>query len=127
MVQYSNMHRDGVILKSDVTTGKNYLTPEELDELERLVENYLGTAELFAKRKIVMTMKDWVQKLDEFMRFNAYEVLDGGGKVSSEIAKKHALGEYEKFRVENDRKFLSDFDRLVEDLRIKHKLVKPKS
>jgi hypothetical protein len=125
MVHYSNMHKDGVILKSDVTTGKNYLTPEELDELERLVENYLGTAELFAKRKIVMTMKDWVQKLDEFMRFNAYDVLEGSGKVSSEIAKKHALAEYEKFRVENDKKFRSDFDRLVEDSRIKRKFTKP--
>lgn len=114
MTSYANMHKDGVILKSDVITGKNYLTVEELDELERLVENYLGTAELFAKRKIVMTMKDWAQKLDEFLRFNAYDILTGAGKVSSTSAKKFALEEYEKYRAIHDKEFKSDFDKLVE-------------
>ena len=127
MVHYANIKKDGVILKTDITIGKNYLTVEELDELDRLVENYLGTAELFAKRKIVMTMKDWVQKLDEFLRFNAYDVLDGAGKVSSELAKKHALAEYEKYRTLHDKDFKSDFDRLVDDARMKRRLPKPKN
>lgn len=124
LVHFANMNKDGVLLKSDVITGKNYLTIEELSELELLVENYLGTAELFAKRKIVMTMKDWVQKLDEFMRFNAYEVLKDLGSVSSDGAKKHALAEYEKFRLIHDKEFKSDFDKLVDEAKIKRRLPK---
>jgi hypothetical protein len=125
LTHFANMNKDGVLLKSDVLTGKNYLTLEELDELERLVENYLGTAELFAKRKIVMTMKDWVAKLDEYFRFNSYDVLAGLGKVSHDAAKQHAFAEYEKFRIENDKKFKSDFDKLVDDAKVKRRLPKP--
>jgi hypothetical protein len=124
LTHYANMHKDGVILKTDVTVGKNFLYPEELDELERLVENYLGTADLFAKRKIVMTMKDWVNKLDEFLRFNAYDVLDGFGKVSSDSAKKHALAEYEKFMAVHEKEFKSDFDKFVDEVKIKKRLPK---
>lgn len=127
LVHYANMHKDGVILKADVPIGKNYLTPEELDELERLVENYLGTAELFAKRKIVMTMKDWVNKLDEFLRFNAYDVLEGFGKVSGDSAKKHALTEYEKFMAVHEKEFRSDFDKFVDEVKIRKRLPKPKN
>lgn len=119
LTHYANMHKDGVILKSDVFVGKNYLTPEELEELERLVENYLGSAELFAKRKILMTMKDWVQKLDEFFRFNAYDVLDGFGKVRGDDAKKHALSEYEKYMNSHEKEFRSDFDRFVDEVKVK--------
>ncbi len=124
LTHYANMHKDGVILKSDVSVGKNYLTPEELEELERLVENYLGSAELFAKRKILMTMKDWVQKLDEFFRFNAYDVLDGFGKVRGDDAKKHALSEYEKYMSIHEKEFRSDFDRFVDELKVKKRLPK---
>ena len=122
LVHYANMNKDGVILKSDVPIGKNYLTPDELDELERLVENYLGTADLFAKRKIVMTMVDWVKKLDEFLRFNAYDVLDGFGKVTSESAKKHALSEYEKYTSHHKKEFISDFDKFVDKVKIRKRL-----
>lgn len=127
LVHYANMHKDGVILKSDVPIGKNYLSPDELDELERLVENYLGTAELFAKRKIVMTMKDWVGKLDEFLRFNSYDVLDGFGKVSFESAKSYALGEYEKYMESHEKEFKSDFDKFVDEVKIKKRLPKSSS
>ncbi len=126
LTHYANMHKDGVVLKSDIV-GKNFLTPDELDELERLVENYLGSAELFAKRKIVMTMKDWVQKLDEFLRFNSYDVLNGFGRVSSESAKTYAIAEYEKFRATQDKAFRSDFDRVVDEIKIKRRLPKSKS
>lgn len=122
LMHYANMHKDGVILKSDVSVGKNYLTPEELEELERLVENYLGSAELFAKRKILMTMKDWVQKLDEFFRFNAYDVLSGFGKVRGDDAKKHALSEYEKYMSIHEKEFRSDFDRFVDEVKVKKRL-----
>jgi len=122
IMHYANMHKDGVILKSDVAIGKNYLTPEELEELERLVENYLGSAELFAKRKILMTMKDWVQKLDEFLRFNAYDVLEGAGKVSSDDAKRHAISEYDKYMQLHEKEFRSDFDRFVDEVKHKKRL-----
>ncbi len=122
VVHFANMHKDGFVLKADVTVGKNYLTPEELDELDRLVENYLGTAELFAKRKMVMTMRDWAQKLDEFLRFNAYAVLTDAGNTSSDTAKTHAMAEYEKYRVAHDRTFQSDFDKLVEAAKFKKRL-----
>lgn len=122
MVHYANINKDGVILKSDVVTGKNYLTVDELDEMERLVDNYLGAAELFAKRKIVMAMKDWVHKLDEFLRFNVYEVLGDGGTVTSDAAKKHALAEYEHYKEIHDKEFKSDFDRLVDDATVKRRL-----
>ncbi len=121
LVHFANMNKDGVVLKSDIV-GKNFLSVDELDELDRVVENYLGTAELFAKRKIVMTMKDWVQKLDEFLRFNAYEVLDGLGRVSSDAAKEYAHAEYEKFKAKHDKAFKSDFDKLVTDAKTKRKL-----
>jgi hypothetical protein len=121
LIHYANMNKDGVILKSDIN-GKNFLSVDELDELERVVENYLGTAELFAKRKIVMTMKDWVQKLDEFFRFNSYDVLEGYGRISSDSAKQHAYAEYEKFKVKHDKEFKSDFDKLVTDAKIKRRL-----
>ena len=123
LVHFANMNKDGVVLKSDIV-GKNFLSVDELDELDRVVENYLGTAELFAKRKIVMTMKDWVQKLDEFLRFNAYEVLDGFGLISSDAAKQHAFEEYEKFKAKHDKEFRSDFDKLVTDAKTKRKLPK---
>lgn len=127
LIHYANMDKDGVILKTDTHVGKNYLNPEELEELERLVENYLGSAELFAKRKILMTMKDWVQKLDEFFRFNAYDVLEGAGKVSSDDAKRHAISEYEKYMQAHEHEFRSDFDKFVDDLKIKKRLPKPSS
>jgi hypothetical protein len=123
LVHYANMNKDGVILKKDLV-GKNFLTPDELEELERLVENYLGSAELFAKRKIIMTMKDWVQKLDEFFRFNAYDVLDGFGKVRGDDAKKHALSEYGKYISIHDKEFRSDFDRFVDEVKVKNRLPK---
>lgn len=123
LVHYANMHKDGLVLKSDIV-GKNLLSVEELDELERVVENYLGTAELFARRKIVMTMQDWVQKLNEYLKFNSYDILVGVGRVSSDSAKQFAYAEYEKFKAKHDKEFKSDFDKLVSDTKVKRKLPK---
>jgi hypothetical protein len=123
LIHYANIKKDGIVLKSDLV-GKNFLSVDELDELERVVENYLGTAELFARRKIVMTMGDWVQKLDEFLRFNSYDVLDGFGRISSDSAKQFAYAEYEKFKAIHDKEFESDFDKLVSDAKIKRRLPK---
>lgn len=100
----------GKIQKSDVTIAKNYLIEKEIKELERIVSMYLDYAELQAARLIPMKMGDWVQRLDAFLRFNEYEILTSAGSVSREVARRLAEGHYEKFRVEQDERFESDFD-----------------
>lgn len=108
---------NGKILKSDVTVAKNYLAEKELKELERIVSMYLDYAENQAQRQIPMKMTDWVQKLDAFLQFNEYQVLKDAGKVSHEIAKKLAEGQYEQFRIEQDKYFESDFEKAVKKIK----------
>lgn len=111
----------GKVLKSDVSVAKNYLKEEELSGLNRIVSMYLDYAENQAERQIPMTMQDWIKKLDAFLDFNDYEILKDAGKISTKVAKKLAEGEYEKFRPIQDKKFESDFDRLVEKTKKKIK------
>jgi hypothetical protein len=106
----------GKILKSDVTIARNYLTESEIKELERIVTMFLDYAELQAARQIPMKMQDWVQKLDAFLQFNEYEILHDAGRVSHEVARRLAEEEYERFRVEQDRNFESDFERATKRL-----------
>ncbi len=106
----------GKILKSDVSVAKNYLDEKELTELNRIVSMYLDYAENQAARQKYMTMKDWVEKLDAFLKFNEYEVLQNAGTVSAEVAKSLAEKEYEKFRVVQDQQYESDFDKEVKKL-----------
>lgn len=106
---------DGKILKSDVSVAKNYLTLDELDELNRIVTLYLEYAELQARRRIPMTMEDWASRLNAFLQFNERDVLDNPGKVSAEVAKSFAESEFEKYRITQDRLYKSDFDKLMED------------
>lgn len=103
----------GKILKSDVTIAKNYLDTEEIKSLDRFVTMYLDYAEDQATKNIPMSMEDWASKLDAFLRFNEREVLDNPGKVSAEIAKEFAEGEFEKYRIVQDRLYESDFDKDV--------------
>ena len=124
LTHWKNAKKDKKILPSDVTVGKNYLSETELEELERLVEMYLGFAENITRRKIVMTMKDWVEKLDGFLTFNAYDVLNNLGEMRGEEARNHALREYEKYRVIQDRDYQSDFDKIVDEIRLKQRLPK---
>jgi len=105
----------GKILKSDVTVAKNYLTLEEMDSLNRIVTMYLDYAENQAKRKIPMTMEDWANKLNAFLQFNEYDILNNYGKVTAEIAKAFAESEFEKYRIVQDRLFESDFDKLLKE------------
>jgi hypothetical protein len=106
----------GKILKPDVVVAKNYLTEKELKSLDRIVTMYLDYAEDQAERNIPMTMEDWADKLNAFLRFNEREILDHPGKVTQEIAKAFAESEYEKYRVVQDRLFESDFDRHIKKL-----------
>ena len=104
---------NGRIRKDDVVVAKNYLSLEELDFFNRIVTMYLDYAEMQAKNKKVMYMKDWVVKLDAFLQFNEKEVLEHKGKISHEVAVALALNEFEKYRVVQDREYLSDFDKLL--------------
>ena len=106
----------GKIVKSDVSIAKNYLSPQELDYLERIVSIYLDFADLQAMRKIPMSMQDWAGRLDGFLEFNGNEILTGPGKISREQAKLHAESEFEKYRIVQDRLFESDFDRMLRQL-----------
>lgn len=106
----------GKILKTDVRIAKNYLQKEELESLNRIVVMYLDYAENQAARNIPMTMKDWIEKLDGFLKFNDYSVLQNAGKISHEIAISLAETEYDKFRVTQDKSFESDFDIEVKKL-----------
>ena len=106
----------GPIRETDVVIAKNYLEEKELDHLNRIVTMYLDYAEIQAQRGIEMKMKDWVEKLDAFLRFNDREILQDNGKITHEVAEALALGEYEKYRVAQDREYISDFDREVENL-----------
>lgn len=106
----------GKILKSDVSIAKNYLNEAEIKELERIVSMYLDYAENQAARQIPMKMQDWVKRLDAFLQFNEYDILNDAGKVSHELAKEMAEGQYEKFRIVQDHKFESDFERAAKRL-----------
>ncbi len=100
----------GKILKSDVVVAKNYLTEAEMEDLGRIVSAYLDLAESRAKRRVPMTMEDWAKRLDIFLAADEREVLKDAGRISAEIAKEHAEGEFGKYRVIQDRLFRSDFD-----------------
>ena len=104
---------NGRIRKDDVVVAKNYLSLEELDFFNRIVTMYLDYAEMQAKNKKVMYMKDWIVKLDAFLQFNEKEVLEHKGKISHEVAVTLALNEFEKYRVIQDKEYLSDFDKLL--------------
>ena len=112
---------DGKIMKADVTIAKNYLNQEEMSYMERIVSLYLDYAELQAERKIPMSMEDWAKRLDGFLEFNGNELLTGPEKISAEEAKLHAETEFEKYRIVQDRLFVSDFDKYLLELEEKVK------
>ena len=108
---------EGKILKSDIGTAKNYLEEKEIKELNRLVELYLNFAELQAERNIPMKMYEWIDVLDGFLKINRYELLDNAGKISNEKAIAKASQEFEKFRIIQDKKYLSDFDKQINKIK----------
>lgn len=104
---------DGKILRTDVTIAKNYLSKDELDSLGRIVNAFLDLAESRAKRNIPMTMEDWAKRLDAFLEFDDREILQDNGKITKKIADEKAFSEFEKYRIVQDRLFMSDFDKLL--------------
>ena len=107
---------NGKIVKSDVTIAKNYLSDEEMRSLERIVSAYLDLAEDRAQRHIPMTMEDWSKRLDLFLMADDREVLQDAGKITAEIAKAKAETEFEKYRIIQDRLFMSDYDKYLLEL-----------
>ncbi len=106
----------GKVMQSDVTIAKNYLDKKELEHLNRIGNMYLDYAEMQAARGKTMAMLDWVEKLNAFLKFSEYEILNNAGKVSHEVAEVLALGEYEKYRIQQDKNYISDLDREVKKL-----------
>ena len=100
----------GKVLKGDVTIAKNYLNQAEGDKLNRLVGMFIDFAEMRAINKMVMTMADWLAQVRRFLNFNEQQVLENAGQISHEMALLKAHAEYEKYRVKQDREYLSDFD-----------------
>lgn len=106
---------DGKIFLSDVKVAKNYLTHDELKTLNRVVSMYLDYAEDGAERKIPMSMKSWAEKLDKFLEFYEYHVLEGKGSISGEEVDEFVKLEYEKFKPIQDKFFKSDFNKFDEE------------
>lgn len=104
---------NGKIQAFDVVVAKNYLSEDELKAMSRIVSAYLDLAELRAEQHIPMTMQDWVEQLDGVLSLSRYEILQDAGNISAQIAKAHALSEFEKYRIVQDRLYQSDFDRVL--------------
>ena len=115
----------GKIKKSDVTIAKNYLSEFEIGQLDRMVSAYLDFAESMTLRHIPLTMQDWETRLNGFIQMFEYGLLKDAGKVSAEIAKLHAETEFEKYRVIQDKLFLSDFDKYMLELEEAAKEIRP--
>lgn len=107
---------NGKIMKSDVIIAKNYLNEDELYSLRRIVSAYLDLAESRAQRHIPMTMEDWANRLDEFLKLTDREILQDSGKISHKIACDKAESEFEKYRIVQDQLYISDFDRYINEL-----------
>ena len=105
---------DGKILESDVLIAKNYLSKEELTELNNLVSMYLDYAERQVKLGHIISMKEWKEKLELFLKLNEYNILKDNGTIKREIADSLALQEYKEYRIIQDQNYISDFDELLE-------------
>lgn len=108
---------EGKILKSDVNIAKNYLNEEHIAEMNRIVSAYLDLAENNAKRQRLMRMEDWSKFLNNFLQLSNYPVLQDSGKITALEAKLKAEQEFEKYRIIQDREYLSDFDKEIQKLK----------
>ncbi len=105
------------ITQRDISIAKNYLAEDELKQLNLVVSLYLDFAELQATNGRLMKMQDWINKLDDFLRISEKEILNHVGTISHQKALEKAKIEYEKYRKEEDKKYISDFDREMKKLR----------
>lgn len=117
LTTWKNQKGGGKILKSDITTAKNYLAEGEIQDLNRLVSMFLDFAENLAQKGKKMSMKDWHVKLDDFLRFNEYQILSNYGSIKKKTTDKLASIEYEKFKPIQEADYMSDFDKAVETIK----------
>ncbi len=103
---------NGKIMKYDISIAKNYLEKEELDKLNDLTNLFLDVAETEAKEQKVMFMKDWIEVADDLLKYRKKKVLTSSGKISHEQALQKALNEYEKFRIKQDKEYVSSMDEM---------------
>lgn len=113
MITWKGKDKGGKVHSKDVTIAKNYLKPKELDELRRLVSVYLEQAELMASRGILVSMREWADRLNAFLQFNGYDILKNAGSISRKVADKFAKNEFDKFRIIQDQDYESDFDKVI--------------
>lgn len=106
---------NGKIQQFDVTVAKNYLTEQELTSMSRIVSAYLDLAENMARDSVPMTMEDWAKQFEGILRLSKKEILNNAGKISAAVATNHAITEFEKYRVKQDKLFASDFDRFLNE------------
>lgn len=132
LTTWKNQKAGGKVLKGDITVAKNYLAEGEISKLNRLVNMFLDYAENLAEKGKKMSMTDWQEKLDVFLRFNEYEILRDFGSITKATADSHASEEYEKFKPIQEIEYRSDFDKAVDQIKTTGKLPtkakkKPKS
>ena len=108
---------NGKIQRFDVVVHKNYLTEEELSAMARIVNAYLDLAELRAEEHIPMTMEDWAEQFEGILKLSKKEILTHAGTISAQIAEQHALSEFEKYRIKQDKLYQSDFDRMLLEMK----------
>jgi len=116
---------DEKIQKSDVVVAKNYLTADEMRSLELVVSAYLDLAERRTLAHVPMTMEDWAKHLNLILQADGNELLKDAGRISAKIAEQHALTEFEKYRIIQDRLFESDYDRFIAQLNALEERTKP--
>ena len=112
LTNFSGLHP----IQRDIYIAKNYLNERELEMLNRIVDAYLSFAEIQAKSERAMSMKDWINKLDEYLKLLGKGILKNAGSISAQDAERKAISEYEKYRKEQDKNYVSDFDKEVKKL-----------
>lgn len=121
---FKNSKRDGKVQKIDITIAKNYLSENELKSFNLLVSSFLDHAEMIVDRGTIMKMTDWVAKLDRFLEFNEFKVLEDAGKIRRKTADAFAEKQWEKFKPIQDKNFKSDFIKVIEGIKSTGKLPK---
>ena len=109
---------NGKIMLSDTKVAKNYLSEEEISELNRIVNMYLDYAENLALRHKAMSMEDWASRLDKFLEFNEYQILHGRGSISRKAVDEFVKEEFEKFKPVQDKNYISDYNKFDEQSRL---------
>ena len=117
LTTWENQNKGGKVTKKDIETAKNYLTEDEIDKLNRLVNMFLDHAENIAKNNTKMAMQDWVSRLDKFIEFNEYEILKDYGKITKALADAWVNKQYDKFKPIQEKAYKSDFEKAVDTIK----------